>query len=218
MTYEFKFSGTRIIDDALQPTNWIAKIDLVAVDHSKEKTHTQLQADGNMAFQKMFYWMETCLHNVVMTDVNDEFGMFVAGNSNNMMLYSSGPPTDDILVQMLHAKLCAIVGAHLNIGKISLYSTDSVVTYTYEKAKTGYTLYKKVSDFVSMPSLHNTPWWFREDGFMFEFPKSKTDDTELEDIYMDIIDPLTVFTESLYPEVEPEYTSTKVEKWSPKIV
>lgn len=222
MKYNFKFSGTRILGNTLYPAQWDLDIDLVAIDRSKEQSKIQLQDSGNTSFQRIYYWLESALAGIVMTDVNNVFGMNVALNTDNTILYSPDDPTDDILIQLIHCKLKNIGGDFLHIGNLSLTSSDSIAGYVYTP-NNPYTVPMKVKEYISEGvSLYKDAWWNRADGFTNEFIKPKGTKGKVADVFADVEDPLAVYTSMLDNfafEMENEDAPVvKVDKWTPKTI
>jgi hypothetical protein len=223
MTLKYNFPGVRILEDCLSPTYWSVNVNLVAVDYDKNSHPVStMQANGSIAYQKAYYWMESMLPGIILTNIDNKFGLSIATTATNPMMYCPGDPTDDLLVQLIHAKLAAITNNHLYIGEITLDSNDTSAGYTFCRLKDGYTLPDKVKDYVDLPSLHRKPWWHRDDGFCFEFLKQKNNKEKIADIYKDVFDPLKEFEEMLINEQE--YTQKEpaeiihVDKWKPKKV
>lgn len=223
MTLNYKFQGIRILDDALIPTSWTLRANLVAAGYGKDRETLDLvQESGSIAYQKAYFWIDLMLPGIILTNVRNKFGLTIATSSSNTMMYCPSDPTDDLIIQLIHAKLTAITNQSLHIGEITLEGTDSSASYTFSLPKTGYTLPETVKEYVDLPSLHRKPWWHRDDGFCFEFLKQRSNKEKIADIYGDVCDPLKEFEEALM------VTSTgvgrepaeiiQVERWKPKKV
>lgn len=224
MTLNYSFPGIRIINDEMFPTTWDLDINLVATEFANDAEPGSLNTNGSIAYQKAFFWLDHALSYVVMTSIENPFGLGVATSSRNTMMYCPGEPTDDLIIQLLHAKLSAITEGNLCIGEITLGSKDSTASYTYNKAKAGYTLPAKVKDYVDLPSLHRKPWWHRSDGFAFEFLKKKDNKAKIADLYKDIQDPLLDFEQMIQGSTEEVAHNNEpaeiihIDKWKPKKV
>ena len=223
MSLKFQFSGIRALNEILYSTRWDLEVNLVAVDYNKSKSSEEMQAKGNVAFQKIYFWLETVLPGVILINVNNPVSMSIANAVDNLMLYSPDEPTDDLFVQLLHAKLSAIAGDFLHIGEIKLNASDTTTTYTFNVDSVGYQLPSKVRDYVELPSLYTLPWWHRNDGFSFEFLKRKGMKGKLVELYKDLQDPLREFEDLLLDDVlstipnEPAEI-IQMEKWKPRQV
>lgn len=226
MTMVHEFPGIRIIDGVLNPTKWNLEIDLVAIDlATTQAKFDEMQMNGSIAYQKVLFWLDTCLPGCVFVGSNNPTGMEMAMMCDNMLMHCPDEPTDDLIVALLHSKITAISNGHLHIGQIRLVSTDTSAKYTYNVPAEGYGLPKKVKDYIDLPSLYRKPWWERNDGFSFEFLKPKGCKDKLVDLYQAIQDPLDSFEESMSaieftfdPEPKEPAEIIQVEKWQPRTV
>lgn len=225
MTLKFAFNGIRIIDNSLDPVEWELSVNMVGVD-VLEASQERIQELGSMAYQKVYYWLDSIMPGIVIVDVADEMGVNIANYVENMMMYCPGEPTDDVLIQLIHAKCTAIAGPHLRIGEMVLSSSDTSASYTYAGPDSfgQPSLPKKTGDYMEQESMYSVPWWDRPDGFCFEFIRIEGDDeTPLDELYGDVIDPLKEFEKSfnhrkleLIPNEPAEIIH--VEKWKPRKV
>jgi len=227
MTMKFNFGGVRFYENMLNPVEWELSVNVVGVDVEGD-TKNAIRELGSLAYQKIYFWLDSNLTNVVVCDVNEEMGFNVCNVVDNMMMYCPGEPTDDLIIQLLHAKLTSLAGKNLFIGEMTLSSTDTSASYTFcgpDKYQ-GQVLPKKTADYVSYEALHKIPWWARDDGYCFEFLRLDPDDTTpLEIMFKDIEDPMKRFEKSLIDGYDEVYqTETKpaeiiqVERWHPKTV
>jgi hypothetical protein len=220
MQINFSFPGVRIVGDMVTPTTWklSAKVAAIIETNDPSVSIEQVQERSSRAFQKIYFWFESYLPCVIVSSIDNEAGTALAAYSSNTMMHCPGEPTDDILVQLFHAKLSAIAGDDLNIDEVELEASDMSCSYVFSGP---YFIPKTVKEFVDMPSLHRKPWWHRADGFAFEFLKPKDCKDKLSDIYADVIDPLESFEEQLEEATVPVEAATeiiKTEKWKPKTV
>lgn len=229
MTINYEFPGIRVLDNGLQPTTWQLDMDVVAMEIGPDATAEKMQANGTMAFQKIFFWLDALMPGIVMVDPKNKGGMNIATTIDNAMLYCPGEPTDDILIQLFHSKLSAITEGVLFIGEMRLTSDDTSAKYTFSTTKKQYDLPKKVKNYCVLDAMDTKPWWTRDDGLCFE--KLKPDSMSEEEIklaYASIEDPLDVFEEAYNVGMDvvftPEEEDTapaeilEVAKWQPTTV
>lgn len=228
MTLNFEFAGTRIMDRYLFPVEWKLKVNLVAVDYGTNRTDKEMQTASGLAYQKIHFWLESCLPDVVIVDTGNEVGMDVISKVDNIMMHCPGEPSDDMIVRLIHSKLSTIAAENILIREVYLESSDSPASYTFMLTDLGYDLPALVSDYTDLKSLHSTPWWERYDGFSFEFLAPADSETTPEEIFKDVADPLQEFenallngfgtiTEIVSAETKPAEI-IKIDKWKPKIV
>ena len=225
MTVKQEFSGIRIMDDLLQPVVWSLEFDTVAVDYSQKGSPSEIERNGTYAFNKLSFWMDTVLHGLIVTNIENKSGVSIASLASNAMMYCPDEPSDDILSRLIHCKLDAMFGEHLYIDTVRLSSSDSGVTYTFCPGKTGNHLPETVASYCSIEALHSEPWWYRKDGFCFELLRPTGSEKPLKEIYSGIIDPLEYYDETVAPlendeiefEIEPAPV-IQVDKWTPKKV
>jgi len=227
MTLNYEFSGTRVMEKYLISAEWTLKVNLVAVDFGSKKTVKEMQAASSIAYQKIHFWLESCLPDIIMVSTQNPVGMDIVSKVDNIMMHCPDEPTDDLIVRMIHSKLSTIASDSILIKEVFLESNDNPASYTFSLTDVGYDLPAKVSDFTDLSSLHETPWWERYDGFSFEFLSPPNSDIPPEEIFKDVSDPLQEFEDAVLMSIgtiTEVIKDTKpaeiiqIEKWKPKIV
>jgi len=224
MTLDFEFAGIRVQETTLTPVDWKLKVNLVAPER-KGKSKEEQELEAGVAYQKILFWLETNLHSIVAVNVEDEDDLYIANLSSNIMLYCPGPPNDDIIAQMLHAKITALSENYLLVGDLQLQASDASVQYTFDSVDGTYDLPTKTEDYYTEgETRHTVPWWHRNDGFSFEIVKLEPDEEGKSD-FPDITDPLSEFakhiTEIVHRKigvVQEPAKIVQVERWRPKKV
>jgi hypothetical protein len=225
MTLEYEFTGIRLQEGYLTPVDWILTVNLIAsVKKGKSKADAEYKA--NMAYQKIYFWLDTNLPSIVFVDVNDEDDLYVANLSSNITMYCPGNPGDDMIVQLLHSKLSALAGNELEVGEIHLKGSDTSLQYTFDCPELDYQLPTTTAEYYTEGTVRDEiPWWSRNDGFCFEFIRPA--DTELSDaeLFKDIMDPMNDFdrivtemADSQIGIVKEPAKIVQVEKWKPRKV
>lgn len=226
MTLNFEFAGTRILEKYVLPVEWILKVNLVAVDYGTNRSNKEMQAASSIAYQKLHFWLETCLPDIVLVDTANEIGMDIVSKIDNIMMHCPGDPTDDLLVRLIHSKMSTIAAENILIKEVYLESSDNTASYTFSLTDSGYDLPTEVRKYTELSSLYSTPWWERRDGFSFEFLAPPGSDLEPEEIFKNVSDPLQEFENALLSaagnvndaiSTEPAEI-IQIEKWKPKIV
>ena len=219
MTLEYSFVGMRVVSGMLTPVTWEISVD-IAVPEKKNKSREENEHNATMAYQKLFFFLDTNLPNSIMVNVESEQDMMIANTTNNITVYCPGHPYDDLIVRLLHCKFVSLSYGELSIGDMRIKSTDMSVTYTFGGNE--YELPENVSDYITMPceSKFAEPWWDRDDGFCFEFLKPMNMVDSDEDPFKNIVDPIEEFYRIIAesaPEQEREPARIiKVDKWVPK--
>ena len=84
---------------------------------------------------------------------------------------------------------------------------------------------KTAEYYTTSPCKDADPWWFRDDGFCFEFSKPENIELSDDELFGDIRDPLSEFwtainiVEGEKADVTGESEKVlRVEKWNPKII
>lgn len=227
MTLEYKFTGIRIQDSSLTPVNWQLAINIVALE-KKGQTKEEIEFNASLSFQKIYYWLETNLPDVVMVDVNSEDDLYLANLTANIMMYCPGNPGDDMIVKLLHSKISALAGDELIIGDIQLKGSDTSVQYTYDCPTGDYLLPITTKEYcTSAIARDEFPWWQRNDGFCFEFLRFEDVDKEIsnEELFKDIVDPMNEFSRMVSEMSDTSINLIKeparivqIEKWKPKTI
>jgi hypothetical protein len=226
MTLDYDFAGIRIQDGIMTPVDWNLSVNLVAVG-KKGTPREDIERDAGLTYQKIYYWLDANLHNIVVVDVNKEDDLYIANLSSNLMMYCPRNPSDDTIIQLLHAKIWSLAGDCLIVGEVCLKGSDTSLQYTYDCPDEGYDLPDTVKEYYANGNTRDEiPWWFRDDGFSFEF--IRPDDTEMTDdeLFGDITDPMAEFYAILSQLSDDESIEepkmpakiVQVEKWTPKKV
>jgi len=224
MSMEYDFTGIRILNGSLIPVDWHISIDLVAMDKKGKLSVEDLEYNATIIYQKLFFWLDTNLPNVVAVDVNNQEDLYIANLSSNIMLYCPAPPYDDVIVQLLHSKLSALADNILLVGDIRIKASDMTVCYSYDIPENGYNLPTTTAEYYTESKTRDEkPWWMRKDGFSFEFVRPDNTDITDEELYGDIVDPLTEFDRFIEDATAENTIGAKeparivqVEKWKPK--
>jgi len=222
MTLEYNFTGIRIQQGNLTPVDWTLNIDLVATI-KKGKTREDIEYNAGITYQKIYFWLDTNLPNIVMVDVDNEDDLYIANLTTNIMMYCPDSPSDDLLIQLLHAKISSLAEPDLLVGEVRLKGSDTSLQYTYDLPDTGYLLPSSTEEYyLNGITRDKEPWWFRDDGFCFEFVKPKDNELSDEELFKDIIDPLDEFykimaevTDTPIGLVREPARIIQVEKWKP---
>ena len=225
MTLEYDFTGIRIQDGSLTPVDWKLMVDLVATG-KKGKSKEDIEYDAGTTFQKIYFWLDTNLPNIVVVDVANEDDLYIANLSTNIMMYCPDSPSDDLLIQLLHSKISSLAGSDLIVGEIQLKGSDTSLRYTYDCPDTGYLLPMSTAEYyIEGTTRDKDPWWTRDDGFCFEFVRPTDNKQTDEELFSDIIDPMDEF-QRIIAEVSDMHMGimrepariVQVEKWKPKTV
>lgn len=225
MTLEYDFTGIRIQEGSLTPVDWTLKIDLVATG-KKGKAREDIEYDAGIAYQKIYFWLDTNLPNIVAVDVSSENDLYIANIVTNIMMYCPDSPSDDLLIQLLHAKISSLAEPDLLVGEIHLKGSDTSLHYTYDSPDTGYMLPNSTQDYYTEGTTKDKdPWWFRDDGFCFEFVRPKDNKLSDEELFKDVIDPMIEFSKIMSEMsdmnigvVREPARIVEVEKWKPRKV
>jgi len=229
MTLEYGWTGIRIPEDNLVPVNWFMTVDFVAAGQ-KSKSREELEKIAQLAYQRMYFWLDINLSNIIIVNTDNDLGMDIANAAGNIMMYCPNDCSDEMIIQCLHAKLSALAGKDLIIGQMTLKSDDTSAKYTFNSLDGQYELPDLVSQYILGETMHKTPWWTRRDGFCFEFGKPEEfKDITPEVFFEDIRDPLVEFEKSIAQSFEAAIEEIQnaekkpaeiiqIEKWKPTII
>lgn len=225
MTMEYNFAGIRILGSSLIPVDWKLSVQLTAFD-KKGKSRDDLELAAAIAYQRIYFWLETNLPNTIMVDVSDEDDLYIANLSSNIMLYCPSSPYDDVIAQLLHSKIAVLAGEDLLLGALTLKGSDVTIHYEFDSSETGYMLPTTTEEYYTEGKARDIlPWWMRPDGFSFEFIRPDDASISDEELYKDIIDPMDEF-ESVIQETSDKFIGAvrepakivQIEKWKPRKV
>jgi hypothetical protein len=224
MTLNYAFTGIRIVESQLIPVDWELSIRLYTLE-KKLRSYEEHQQKAGIAYQKLYFWLDTNLPNIVILNVNNNEDLCLANLSSNIMMYAPAYPGDDVIIQMLHAKATSLVGNDLVVGEMTLKSSDSILSYTFDCHDKLYALPTNAEEYYSEHKLrHKTAWWHRDDGFCFEFICPDDHEGSVEELFKDVGDPMDEFrrlvedTEGTNLGIPKEPAKiVQIEKWKPKI-
>jgi len=223
MTLEFSFSGIRIQESNLTPVDWNLTVNIIA-PVKKGRPREESEHKASMMYQRLYFWLDTNLHNSVMVDAENEDDLYLANLTSNIALFCPGNPGDDLLIQLIHYKLSTLAGTELVIGETHLKGNDTSLQYTFDSAGSEYMLPYTIKEYYPEGVARDiVPWWLRDDGFCFEF--IKPEGAESNEIFDSIIDPMDEF-ENIIEEISASNITMlkepakiiKMEKWKPKQV
>jgi hypothetical protein len=225
MTLEYDFTGVRIRDGYLVPVDWKLNVDLVATG-KKGKAREIVECDASLTYQKIFFWLDTNLPNIVVVNVQNENDLYIANLSTNIMMYCPDIPGDDMLIQLLHSKISALAFPNLMVGELHLKGSDTALQYTYDCSEGSYVLPTTTEEYYTEGTTRDkTPWWLRDDGFCFEFVRPEDNKLTDEELFKDIMDPMDEFrrlvdemSETPISILSEPAKIVQVEKWKPKKV
>jgi hypothetical protein len=225
MALTFDFTGIRIQDSSLTSVDWELNIDLAATAKSG-KSQEDLEYNASVAYQKIYFWLETNLPNVIVVDVGNEDDLYIANLSSNIMLYCPDIPNDDMIIQLLHSKISVLAGKDLIVGEMKLKGSDTTLQYTFDCAPDEYILPSTVAEYYTEGTARDEkPWWTRDDGFCFEFIRPADTKIQDDELFKDITDPLDEFRKWIRDSTDVHIGLSKepakivqVERWKPKTI
>ena len=176
------FSAVRIYGATMYPARFSLKVSLTPAHHDK-RTPAVIEEKSEEGLQRLTFWKDTILENCMMMDINSELlGSFVGAVDNNVM-FCPGGPTDHLLVELLHSKICAILKGYFDIHAITLSSTDTHHIETSFRNNDGYVL--PGIEYFPEEALHGAPWWERDTIEVCEFVKGAIVEEELYNHFSD---------------------------------
>lgn len=225
MTLDYEFTGIRLQGSYLTPVDWTLKVNLIASE-KKGKTKQDIESAASLAYQKLYFWLETNMPSIVVVDVTSEDDLYLSNLTSNITMFCPGNPGDDMLVKLLHSKLSALSGNELIVSEITLKGSDTSLHYTYDCEDGDYGLPATTEEYCPVGIRRDEqPWWSRDDGFCLEFIRSEEDKVEDRDkLFEGVVDPMTEFYR-IISEVDEHFNLMKepakivqVEKWKPRKV
>lgn len=172
----YSFSAVRIFDSEMHPTEFDIKVCCTAAFEDK-RTQTQIHEKSQEGMQRLNFWIDTILRNVVILDVDSPIFDSIVASVDNTSMFCPGPPTDHMLVELLHSKISAITLGMFDIHAISITSSDTENVETSFRNVDGYQL-PGISYFPE-DTLHPAPWWTRDTIEVCEFAKGAVMEEDL---------------------------------------
>ena len=221
MTVNRSLDCIRYMESYLEPLKLNISFDLVATQESGDDLEVVIK-QGHYALSKVLFWLETCLYDILIVQIGDKDGLTIASMSNNPVMHTPLPPTEDVICRLLHSKIDAILNGNLAIGDIKISSKAESVSYVFNAEYSEYGLPYEIDEFLAVKSYFDKPWWRRNDGFSMEFILPEGEEEELSSQYDEIEDPLKIFdkkyNEGMNDTEEKQAEIIEFEKWKPKLV
>ncbi len=223
MTLEYEFTGIRLIDQGLIPVDWSLKINLIA-SSDKGKSKEEIEANANLTYQKIYFWLDTNLPGVILVNAKNDDDLYIANLSTNRMMYCPNKATDDLMIQLLHAKITTLAEHSLFVGEMELKGSDTTLRYTFDCPDGEYKLPTTTSEYYTEGTPRDeTPWWNRDDGFCFEFARPIGNEETDEELFGEIVDPMDEFNLIMkdldqVSIVREPAKIIQIEKWQPRKV
>lgn len=224
MTFSFNFKASRLQELFIIPTIFNVTFEVVIVD-DKNKSKEDIEKKSFIELQKINYFFETVLDNIIIFDSSDTEDTMVCDLLSNDKMVCPGKPTDDLIARLLHSKLSQITKDIFFIGKLTLSTNDAPYTFTFQPPD--YNLPKLVFEYLpDVKCAHKSAWWNRNDGFTYEIIMPDEFSDSEEKFLATIEDPMAEFdlliNEVFSNKVELNTTQPakiiQVEKWKPKKV
>lgn len=199
MSFGFSFTGMRLHGSTLVPVDWDVEIELIG----DNENHTP--EEHTMAFQRMNYWVELALADIVIVGP-DNYESMLARDIENLIMWLPDSAGDDLLSQALHSKLKTVAGPSVILGEISVSSSDAPTTYYFSPIKKGHYNIANDTKGFGVKVYHKEPWYCRRDSLTYELivddQQSKKDYNEL---LKDYEDPLDILDKQIAEQLDITY-------------
>lgn len=224
MTFSFSFKASRLQELFIIPTIFHATFDVVVID-DKNKSKEEVEKESFIELQKINYLFENILDNVIIFDASSEEDSIICDLLSNDKMFCPGKPTDDLIARMLHSKISQITKDIFLIGKFTLSTNDSSYKFTFQPGD--YSIPNLIAEYLpGVTTIHNTAWWYRNDGFIYELIKPEEFLGSNEEFFEICQDPMEdfnslindVFTTNVELNKKQPAKIVQVEKWKPKKV
>lgn len=165
----FSFPAIRVIGRQLTSTTIYLDIYCSPAGAGSTVALQRQQEQASEGLKRLTFWFEAILSNSVLIDINTDTFAGLAETVENTILFSPALPTDTLLIELLHAKICAITKGFLKIHSLSFKADDTNGIETSFRSTDGYDL----PDISYFPKkiLHKVPWWDRDTIEVCEFLK-----------------------------------------------
>ncbi len=224
MTLEYEFTGIRIHESYLTPVDWKLTVNLIAPIRRK-RSKEDFEEKLGMIYQKLYFWLDTNLPNIMIVDVSREDDLYIANLSSNIMMYCPGSSGDELVIQLLHSKLTALAKSELLVGEMQLKGSDATLQYTFDCPEGDYTMPATTGEYYTEGVARDiNPWWTRNDGFCFEFIRPSETEISDEELFKDIMDPMNEFdrimneNNEIHIGLREPAKIVQVEKWKPRTI
>lgn len=174
--YPMEFNAVRVHNSTLYSTTFEIKIALTPSHADTREPHV-IEEKSEEGMQRLNFWKETILDNILLVDINSDIFIDLASSADNTIMFCPGPPTDHMLIELLHAKVSAITKGLFDIHGLSISSSDTHYIETSFRKLDEYNL-PDISYFPEV-AIHPRPWWERDTIEVCEFPKGSILENDL---------------------------------------
>lgn len=201
MSFTFSFTGMRLQGSTLVPVDWDVEVELIGDNESFSAE------DHTIAFQRMTYWTELALSDIIILDP-ENYDSVIATETENLTLWLPGAASDDTLAQALHSKLQTIAGPAIILGEITIDPSDTPTKYFFSPIKKGqYNINRENKKNTDLKVYHAEPWYCRRDSLTYELI---IDDVQTKKSYDELLseyqDPLDMLDTQLADQLDFEVT------------
>jgi hypothetical protein len=192
MSFAFTFTGMRLQGSTFCPVNWDVEIELIGDNENFTRE------EHSSAFQRMHYWVELALADVVILGV-ENYDSNLARECENLTMWLPENATDDLLSQALHSKLQTVAGPAVILGEIQLNPSDAPTRYFFSPVKKGqYNISKENKTLTDVKVYHTVPWYCRRDSLTYELiVDDQQTRADYDDMLKDYQDPLDILDAQL---------------------
>jgi hypothetical protein len=179
-----EFKAIRIVENQMIPTHWKIQSELLYTDTSEtddEVLTNRIDLDIRASISKFRYWLDNIVHNCVIVGADNEWAInsFFDENGhltlgNNIMILP-GPPTDDLIAEVIHSKMNAMGNENIQFGVVEL-SSDDKNGLSYIFTGMGEFNLPSMEEWIGERAYFDKPWWARDDASTFDTIPNSDDD------------------------------------------
>lgn len=143
--------------------------------------------DSKNRLKAMKLWIETFLDGSVAFSVGNDIDTTTLEHLGNNLMMCPDDPHDYLLLLLVHSKLQAIGGDHVEVHSTSLIS-DTGEGFSNLIEGTTEEWLPSMEEWIGPLHYHDNPWWNREDSSMMDLkPEPDEDLTKLPPLGIDLI-------------------------------
>ena len=165
------FNGIRAVGSKLTPTKWKLVAEVLYDEFPEDEEEDDFGV--KVAIAKIRYWFDNVFSGSMIFDGGNEFAhrSFFDDDGrravDNNVVILPAPPTDDLLMEVLHSKLNALGAPYIQFGTMELTSDDdNQLSYIFTGL--GETNLPSITDWVGERAFFDKPWWARDDGSTYD--------------------------------------------------
>lgn len=204
ITHEFSLPVVSVLDGMLVSDIFEFSFEIWSLE---ESTNMSYMTPSDIAYQKLCFWLNNCLHDLIIVSITDSTLDILQEFENKNIMVIHEYPSEENIIKIFHCKMSSIVNGPLQIGEMKLKIANKQITYSFSCPEMKYDLpsIEYIPEGIIMSEL---PWWFRGTSEIADVViDDNEDEISIEDVTTNDI--LKDFEDALMEKLEEMYNDAQ---------